>query len=179
MEPTVSVARIIKTRGIRGEVVGELLTDFPERFEGLSTVTLASSTGQFPAEIEHHWFHQGRIVLKFAGWETPEAARELVGCEILIPLSERVELPEDAYYDSDLEGCRVVEAGRELGRVVSVWRVAGSVSNLVVRKAGELEFLIPFVARFVIAVDLEARRIEVALPPGLEELAVPGSEPRR
>ena len=36
MEELIAIARIVKTRGIKGEVVAELLTDFPERFEGLT-----------------------------------------------------------------------------------------------------------------------------------------------
>jgi 16S rRNA processing protein RimM len=174
LEPLISIARIVKTRGIRGEVVGELLTDFPERFQSLTQVHLTSASLHLSAEIEDRWFHQGRVILKFAGWDSPEAARTLVGCEVQIPQSERVELPEDTYFDSDLEQCRVLEQGREIGRVTSVWRVGGSASTLVVEDEHGQEFLVPFVAEFVISVDLPARRIEVRLPPGLKELAIGG-----
>ena len=34
----VAVARAVKTRGLRGELVAELLTDFPERFERLDNL---------------------------------------------------------------------------------------------------------------------------------------------
>ena len=33
MDDLIVVARIAKTRGLRGEVVADLLTDFPDRFE--------------------------------------------------------------------------------------------------------------------------------------------------
>lgn len=174
MDNLVSIARIVKTRGVRGEVVGELLTDFPDRFGGLSRVTLSGPTGVFEAEIERHWFHQDRVVLKFVGWDTPERARELVGSEVQIPSSERVELPEGLYYDSDLEGCRVVEGDVDLGVVASVWRIGDVGSNLVVLDDAGREFVIPFVKQFLVSVDVGGRIIRVQLPPGLVDLAVPG-----
>ncbi len=172
MEPLISIAQIVKTRGVRGEVVAELLTDFPERFHSLTRVLLTAPGFHLTAELEGCWFHQGRVVLKFVGWDSPEAARRLVGCEVQIPHSERVQLPEDTYFDSDLEQCRVLEDGEEIGRVTAVWRVGGSASTLVVEDALGKEFLVPFVAEFVVSVDLETRTIQVHLPPGLKELAV-------
>ena len=42
-----SIARIIKSRGIRGEVAAELLTDFPERFSSLHQVRIFKEGREF------------------------------------------------------------------------------------------------------------------------------------
>ncbi len=51
------VARIARTRGLRGEVVADLLTDFPGRFEALeSVVAIAPDGNRRSLRIEEHWF---------------------------------------------------------------------------------------------------------------------------
>src|SRR5688572_32783305 len=76
----VIVARAVKTRGLKGELVAELLTDFPDRFADISSLIAVSPEGaRKSVELESHWFQQGRVVLKFAGFDSIEDAQELVG----------------------------------------------------------------------------------------------------
>src|ERR1041385_630566 len=87
------VAHIVKVRGLRGEVVADLLTDFPDRFENLESLTGIPAEGsQRSLQIEEHWFHGNRLVLKFAGFDSIDEARELVGYDLAIPADERIEL---------------------------------------------------------------------------------------
>jgi len=93
-EDLIVVAHIAKVRGLRGEVVADLLTDFPDRFEQLSALVAVSADGSPRSlQIEEHWFHGDRLVLKFAGFDQIESAKELVGCDLAVPADERVELP--------------------------------------------------------------------------------------
>src|SRR5213593_2803225 len=88
------VAHIAKTRGLRGEVVADLLTDFPDRFENLESLTGISAEGsQRSLQIEEHWFHGNRLVFKFEGFDSIDEAKELVGYDLAIPSHERIELP--------------------------------------------------------------------------------------
>lgn len=169
MEELVAIARIVKPRGLRGELVGELLTDFPERFEALETVV-----GLFPdgtrrdLKIEDAWFQKDRIVLRFAGIDSIDEAEKLRGTEICVPEADAVELDEDEFFDWQLEGCevRTVEDER-IGTVREVMRTGGT-ENLVVGD-GEREFLIPFAGSICIEVDVEKKLIRVDLPEGLLE----------
>src|SRR5947199_4756741 len=80
------VAHIVKTRGLRGEVVADLLTDFPERFQKLTKLIGVTTSGvRRSLEIEEQWFHGDRIVFKFAGFDRIEEAKELVGYDLAIP----------------------------------------------------------------------------------------------
>src|SRR5258705_13240629 len=102
------VARAVRTRGLKGELLADVLTDFPERFEQVSGLTgVSSSGGRKQFELENHWFQNDRMVLKFAGYDRIESARALVGYELGVPWPERVDLAKDEFYDWELEGCLV------------------------------------------------------------------------
>src|SRR5687768_17136123 len=104
----VVIARAVKPRGLKGEIVAELLTDFPERFENVEEVVLVSPRGERKTgNLERYWFQNDRVILKLAGYDDVETAKELVGFEFAVPESERVPLPADHYYDWELEGCTV------------------------------------------------------------------------
>lgn len=164
----VAIAKVVKPRGLKGEVAAEVLTDFPERFEGLEDVTAVMPDGErFGLKIEESWFQQGRVVLKFEGRDTVESVEELRGCEICVDEANVVELESDEFYDWQLAGCKVETPGGEtVGTVREVMRAGGS-ELLVVD--GEREYLIPFVAAICTEVDLENRLIRIDPPEGLLE----------
>jgi 16S rRNA processing protein RimM len=170
-EEVVAVARAVKTRGLRGEIVAELLTDFPERFGELENLIAIAPDGErLVLELEDHWLHGERVVLKFAGYDSIEAASALVGYELAVPEAERVELPEDEFYDWELVGCRVETIeGRKLGLVREVMRTGG-VEVLVVENAQkEREHLIPLAETICVEIDIERKLIRVDPPEGLLE----------
>ena len=119
----VAVARVVKVRGLRGEVAAELLTDFPERFEWVEELIAVTPAGERRTlAVEQSRLHAGRVLLKFAGYDTPEAARDLVGFELCVPERDAVELEDDEFFDWQLQGCRVETVeGRRLGSVQEVW----------------------------------------------------------
>jgi 16S rRNA processing protein RimM len=102
----IGVARAVRTRGLKGEIVADLLTDYPERFDGVDKLVALSPAGaRKVVELESFFFQNGRIVMKLAGCDTIEAASEFTGYEFCVAETERVPLEEDEYYDFELEGC--------------------------------------------------------------------------
>lgn len=173
MNQFVSIAKITRTHGVRGEVSAILLTDYPDRFRQLRDVYLSSGEEERGwEEIERYRFHKNRIILKFRGRERPHEVQDLLGCEVQIPESDRVELPQDIYFDSDLMGCQVLEGDHLLGEVVDLLKSGGNSVNLVIVTSGGREMMVPLVREFIKEIDLENGRVLVDLPPGLEELAV-------
>jgi len=170
-EDLIVVARIAKVRGIRGEVVADLLTDFPDRFEELSTLLAVSPDGSNRSlQIEEQWFHGDRLVLKFAGFDRIEEATALVGCDLAIPADERVKLPGNSYYEWELIGCRVENvAGETVGQVKEIMRPGGAELLAMVDATGH-ERLVPMVDDIVIEIDLEKKLIRIDPPEGLLEL---------
>jgi len=187
-EEFVTIARVVKTQGRKGEVAATVLTDFPERFETRRTLfalgeteagrgaasASANAAKRRELQLEEHWFHKGMVVLKFAGVDSISDAERLVGCEIQIPIGERAELASDEFYVSDLAGCTVTDSGREIGRVKDVQFGSGEAPLLVVE--GERERLIPFAAAYIEKIDLEQKRVSMRLPEGLLELDAPLSQ---
>ena len=170
-EELVAVARVVKVRGLRGEVAAELLTDFPERFERVEELIAVTPGGsRRTLAVEQSRLHAGRVLLKFEGFDTPEAARELVGYELTVPESEAVELGEGEFFDWQLEGCRVVTVeGREVGEVSEVLHT-GAAPVLVIRGEGGRENLVPLAESICVEVDVAAKLIRVDAPEGLLEL---------
>ncbi len=166
----VTIARIVKARGVKGEVAAEVLTDFPDRFCRVSRLRLLSTDRVVWTELERFRFQGKRIILKFQGFDSPEEARRLAGSEVQIPEDEAVDLPAGVYFHFQLIGCRVVDQEKPLGRVVEVLETGGG-ANLVVRTGEGTDFMIPLAERFIDRVDLEAELLRVTLPEGLLELA--------
>jgi 16S rRNA processing protein RimM len=171
LEGFVAVARIVRTRGLRGELVADLLTDFPERFDDLDSVEAFLPDGRRERlEIEEHWFQRDRIVFKFAGYDSIESAKALVGGQLAVPEDERIKLSGGQFYDWELAGCEVESvAGEKLGRVHEVMRTGG-VEMLVVGNDSGREFLIPMAEEICVAIDIERKLIRVDPPAGLLEL---------
>ena len=165
----VTIARIVKTRGIRGEVVADLLTDVPTRFSLLSQVRVWSPEKPHWEKLEEYWFHKGRVVLRFAGRDRPEDVQELLGGEVQVPEADRVSLPVDTYYHSDLVGCQILEDNQSLGTVTEIFEAGPAGSNLVVRSREGKELMIPMVRAFIQEIDIEEATIKVHLPLGLAE----------
>jgi 16S rRNA processing protein RimM len=169
MEELVAIARLARTRGLRGELVADVLTDFPERFDDLKNVTAILPDGKRQQlKIENFWFQKNRVILKFESFNSIELAETLINAEICVPESEAVELEEDEFYDWQLEGCKVETLeGEPIGTVKEVMRTGGT-ENLVV--TGETkDYLIPFAETICTEVDVEQKLIRVDLPEGLLE----------
>src|ERR1700727_203328 len=101
------LARIRRAQGRKGEVLAEILTDFPEKFRERKRLWLLTAAGTTQeaareAELRHHWLHKGDVVLHFAGADSITEAETLRGMVVAIPRSQRVALGEDEVYVGDL-----------------------------------------------------------------------------
>ena len=168
-----AIARIVRPQGRKGEVVADILTDFPARFQTLRQAFLEEGAdAPRPVEVEHAWLHKGRVVLKISDVNSIESASRLRGCHVFIPREERTPLPPHSYYLWELEGCQVIAerqgTRREVGTVTEVESTGGVDLLHVATPRGEV--LIPLAEEICVNVNLAARRIDVVLPEGLREL---------
>jgi 16S rRNA processing protein RimM len=167
----VVIAEIMRPRGNRGELMVRSQTDVPGRLESLKRVQVKLADGSdVEVEIDQAWEHKGDWVLKFAGVDSIDAADRFKGADIWVSRSERANLPEGDFFQSDLLGCAVIDAntGRRLGSVEG-WQRYGGPPLLEVSVEGR-EVLVPFVDAICRKVDMEARAITVELPDGLLDL---------
>ena len=193
----VVLAQLLRPQGRKGEILAELLTDFPERFDTQKRVCLAPPgfTGTADharaTEVEAYWLpvgrNQGRIVFHFTGVDSINAAETFSGLEVIVPAAERVVLEDDASYVSDLVGCTVVDLTDRaqpftVGAVMDVHfamtpdgsrRLEDAAPLLAVETAEGEEVLIPFAKAFILTLDPVQKLIEMSLPPGLLEINRP------
>ena len=189
----VTVARILRARGNKGEVAAELLTDFPERLPEIKEMFLRAESGApRGAALRAFWVdrnHPGKGVFHFEGVDSINDAEKLRGMEVQIPFERRAEAPTGSFFVTDLIGCSVfelaagasplssspcslAEAPALLGKVRDVYFPGegqpGTPLLAVDTSRGEL--LVPLAEDICTTINVAARRIEVRLPEGLREL---------
>lgn len=169
----VTLARVVKTQGRRGEVAVEVHTDVSDRFApGMKLFALGKQDIRREVEIEDLWLHKGLLVLKFAGIDSISEAEELIGSELQVPCGERTKLEVGWTFVSDLVGCTVFDQGREIGHIEDVQFGAGEAPLLVVA-SGSKKFELPFAEAYVEDVDIGGRQVRLNLPEGMLEINAP------
>jgi 16S rRNA processing protein RimM len=169
-----TLAKILRPRGLRGEVAAEILTDFPERLPKLREVWLASGrAAPRHFRVQKCWLSPGRggrAIFHFVGVDDVDAAERLRGHEIQVPIEQRAPLSAGSYFVSDLVGCEVWEAdaAAALGSVRDVEFPGGTPLLAIDTSNGEV--LVPLAAEYCKRIDVDARRIDVSLPEGLLDL---------
>ena len=163
------IGRIARPHGIRGQMILDVETDFPEeRFQTGNDVFIERG-GVEPLTLTSVRFHRGRPIVGLVGIESIDQAQTLSGLELRVPAERLVQLPAGTFYRHDLIGCRVdTRDGRTVGLVRDVEGTLTG-SRLVVDGA-DGEVLIPLVAAICTEVDPAAKRIVIDPPEGLIEV---------
>lgn len=163
------IGRVVKSHGIRGEVVVELTTDEPEIRFALGEV-LHGKQGKKEHEltIQSTRMHQGRMLIKFEEIPDRTQADSLRGTKFWAAPLENDE-GEEGFYDHELEGLKIIHNGEEVGVVTGVMHgPAGEILEVLLND--KKEALIPFVHAIVPEVDLGAGTATITPPEGLLDL---------
>jgi len=165
----ITIGKVVKPFGVKGEMKIEPMTDFPERFTGLTRVYLVSPAGKEVAcEVKSVRYAGGAPFLLFSGYDSPEKAKAVNGWFIKVPEEEAVRLPEGTYYWFELIGMEVIsEDGEKLGTIVDVFATGSN--DVYVMKQGRKETYIPATAEVVRQIDRVAKRMVIRLIDGLME----------
>jgi 16S rRNA processing protein RimM len=154
----VQIGQIVGAHGIRGQVKVQPLTEFLERFQAGTHVTVSGK----PYTIESYSLHKGRPLIKLSGIETMSEAQALQWHHLEVESVEPPELAEDEFLLEDLLGLRVKTIdGEDVGVVEDI--LESPAHDLLV--IGEV--LIPFVDEFIAEVNFDTETITVTPIPGL------------
>jgi len=161
------IGRILGSRGNRGEVCVESLSDYPRRFHELERCFIQTgSEGYRRYEIECIRFIKGRPVVKLVGVDDIGRAKQFAGLDICIPVEEAVKPGPDEYFLHDLLSLEVyTENGEFLGRLTGCYHTGAN--DVYEVKRGPEEVLVPALKDVVQVIDLAERRMVVRLPEGL------------
>ena len=166
---TITIGRIGRPHGLYGEVSIIPLTDNPDRFSLLSTVTLVlNNDDSRQVEIEKVQNRGSKITLKFARVDDRTSAEELRGAYIEIPIEACLPLEENTFYVFDLIGLDVITVDEDyIGKVTEVLSLPANDVYVVQNK--ESEFLIPAISDVVKKIDIDGGKIVIELMDGLLE----------
>ncbi|HKB13499.1 MAG TPA: ribosome maturation factor RimM [Vicinamibacterales bacterium] len=165
------VGRIARAHGLRGQVIVNLETDFPEeRFQPGAELFVERGGRIEPLTITTVRFHRDRPVIGVRGVESMSDAETLAGLELRVPRSALAPLPDGTFYRHDLIGCRVeTTAAVAIGVVTDVeGTMAGS--RLVIDGGPAGEVLVPLAAEICREIDATGKRIVIDPPEGLIDL---------
>lgn len=166
-ERIVPIGKVLKTRGLAGElVVFPYLNDL-SFYRDLQKVAVYQDDGS----VRRHDVHQAhvageRIWLRLEGYSSCETVQPFVGRELHVPRGELPPADEHTFYWYDLAGLSVyTETGEYIGQIAEFFPT-GSNEVLVVRD-GLRESLLPFIKDVILAIDTEQGWLRVRAIPGL------------
>ncbi len=165
-EPAFLVAgKLRRSHGLQGEIIMEVITDFPERLR--RGVTVYVGEDHRPMPIRSRRWHNQLLLLSFPGYDGPESVSELTNQMVYVRTADLPPLPEGEYYHHQLLGLHVVsDEGATLGTVAQILETGANDVYVVQPEAGP-EILLPAIDSIVLDIDLERRQMRVHLLPGL------------
>jgi len=174
------VGRLTKAHGLKGALKLELFTDDPERrftpgaAFSLQVPQTSAWHGQSLTLTELRWYN-GQPVGFFEGVTDRTAAESLAKAILWIEQPTDEEPEDNAWYDFQLVGLRVLRDGNDVGEVVRVEHLPAQ--DLLVVRTGERDVLVPFVSAIVPTVDIDAGTLVVTPPDGLFDELDDAAEP--
>jgi 16S rRNA processing protein RimM len=161
-----AVGKLRRPHGLKGEILMDILTDFPERL--VEGTQLFAGDDRLPLRIRSKRQNDKSLLIAFEGYDTPESAGELRNQIVYVLAADRPPLPEGDYYHHELLGLRVVdEDGHLLGEVTGILDTGGANDVYQVSTPGGHELLLPDIEEVVLKIDLKAGEMRVHLLPGL------------
>ena len=164
------VGRIGRPHGLRGEVTVEVRTDDPGQRFAAGSVLGTDPAANGPLTVSSARWHSGRMLVRFSGRESRDAAEGLRGTVLVV---DSASLPSrsdpNEFGDHELIGLTVLTVAGEL--VGTVTDVLHHGQDLLViggsgARRGE-EILVPFVSALVPEVDVASGKMLIDPPPGL------------
>ena len=160
-----TVAKIGRAHGLRGEVALDIRTDTPAERLVVGAVLQTDRAGIGPLTISTTRDHQGRWLVTFAEVPDRTAAEGLRGLALVV--EEDASNEEDAWYPHELVGLRAEHVdGRVIGTVLALEHLPAHDALLIRETTGERS-LVPFVRAIVPVVDVAGGRVVLDPPGGL------------
>lgn len=160
-----SVGFLRRPHGVKGEIVMDVHTDFPERMKSGRKLFIGEE--RQPVTLTSVRPHQSGLLVKFKGVETPEQAGKFRKQWVYVKKSDLPPLSEGQLYQFELLGFRVVdEDGNPLGELVEILET-GANDVYVVRDDSGREILLPNIPSVILDLEPASRTMRVHLLEGL------------
>jgi 16S rRNA processing protein RimM len=162
-----AVGRVVRPHGVRGELLLEVLTEFPQHLGEAETVYVGEAAVPHPLRRVRLQRGGQQLIIQLADCLDRNAAEAYRGQLIQIKAEQAAPLPPGRYYHHQILGLDVItEAGETLGQVTEILETGANDVYVITGPAGE-ELLLPALRSVILQIDLEARRMTVHLLEGL------------
>ncbi|MGV3505183.1 MAG: ribosome maturation factor RimM [Adhaeribacter sp.] len=161
---------IVRTHGVKGQVVAFFDVDYPEDYEELESVFLLLGGKLVPFFIDSLELQpDGRIIIRFEDVASIAEAEKLKGTPLYLPLNNLPELGEDQFYYHEVIGYQVVDQTLgELGIIKDVYEMPHQ--DLMGMEYKGVEVLIPLQDELILRADKKEQKLYVNLPEGLVDI---------
>lgn len=161
------IGQIVNTQGLKGEVKINPFTDDVRRFDKLKKIYVEKNNNKQELEIERIRYAKNIVIAKFIGLDIIEDVQNLKGKYVFIDENDKLDLPQDTYYITDLIGAKVMDnsTNKEIGIITDVFSTGSN--DVYVVKSLDKEILIPAIKQVVLNVDIKSKIITVNLIEGL------------
>ncbi|MCK5768119.1 MAG: 16S rRNA processing protein RimM [Candidatus Atribacteria bacterium] len=162
-EKFITIGKIISKHGNKGEVKVMPLTEKINRFKKLKNIYINKKI----FEILESRMVGNNVILKLAGIDEIDEAKNIVGYFIEISRSEAIKLPENSYFLHEIIGLGVyLENNEYLGVIENIIRTGSNDVYIVKNKEGR-EILIPAIKEVVKVIDIDSNKIIIHYIDGL------------
>lgn len=160
-----AVGKLRRPHGVHGEIIMDVLTDFPERLKPGRIMLVGAQ--HLPVQIRSVRGHDQALLIAFKGYDTPEQAGEFRNQILYATAADQPPLEEGEYYHHELIGLTVYdEQGNLLGELAEIMET-GANDVYVVRPDAGQEILLPAIDEVILEINLEKKSMSVHVLPGL------------
>jgi len=167
MEDFLQIGVVTTTHGVHGEVKVFPTTDDPKRFKRLKEVLIETKAGKMKLKPEGVKFFKNMVIVKFEGYDTPEAVNGFKQCSLYVTRENAVKLSKDEYFIADLIGLKVFDDEKQtFGVVTDVIQTGANDVYVIGRENGE-EVLIPAIKDCILEVNVAEGYMNIHVMEGL------------
>ncbi len=158
-----AVGFLRRAHGLQGEMVMDILTDFPERLVRGKVVYAGQE--HIRLTIRSLRSKGKQVLIAFEEIVDPETAASFRNQYLFVRSDEIPSLPEGEYYHHQLIGLNVfTPAGEKLGTLVEILETGANDVYIIRREGSQTELLVPAVNEFVLEIRLAERKIIISPP---------------
>jgi 16S rRNA processing protein RimM len=160
-----AVGKLRRPHGLHGEMIMDVLTDFPERLK--RGVWLYAGSQYLPLQLASVRQHAKTLLVAFEACTSPEDAGQLRSQFVYVRADDRPPLPEGEYYHHQLLGLRVVDEDDHFLGLLQEILETGANDVYVVKPDTGPDILLPAIEPVIVEINLTKNLIRVKLLPGL------------
>lgn len=157
-----AIGKLQRTHGVKGELVLDVLTDFPQRIKVGRQVFIGNQHKEYViASVRPNG---NTLLVGFEGLIDCDQASIVRNQLVYIRTEDAQVLPEGEFYHHEIEGMSVFDETGKLIGLISEVLITGANDVYVVASDSGDEILIPAIKSVVISIDRKERKMVVRLP---------------